>query len=82
MIHSRTHMYEDTKKALAKAKREINKLHYTEMTKDKVQGILNSIYEENKGNEWFEVLKFQDKMAKWIKEKEYDKFQEYLKECR
>lgn len=82
MIHTRTHMYEETKKALTKAKREINKLTYEEMTKEKIDEILNGIYEENKGNEWFEQIKFYDRITTWIKEKKFDKWQEYLKQFR
>jgi len=81
MIHSRTHMYEDTKKALTKAKKELNKLTYETMTKDNINNILNGIYAENKGNEWFEQIKFYDRITKWIKEKKYEKWQQYLKEC-
>lgn len=82
MVHSRTHMYEDTKKALAKAKREINKLTYEEMTKERTSKILNSIYEENKSNEWFEQIKFYDRITKFIKETKCNKFQKYLEEVR
>ena len=41
-------MYEDTKKALAKSKRQINLLSYEEMTKQNIDEILKKIYEENK----------------------------------
>lgn len=82
MIHSRTHMYEDTKRALQKAKRQIKKLTYEEMTKANIEKILNKIYNENKGNEWFEQIKFYDRITKWIKDTKYDKFQEYLKEVK
>lgn len=80
MIHPRTRMYEETKKGLTKAKREINKLTYEEMTKANIDAILNSIYEEYKGNEWFEQIKFYDRITAWVKEKKYEKWEKYLEQ--
>lgn len=75
-------MYEDTKKALAKSKRQINLLSYEEMTKQNIDEILKKIYEENKNNEWFEQIKFYDRITKFVKTKKYEKWEKYLKEVR
>ncbi len=80
MIHSRSHMTEDTIKALEKAKREIRKLTYEEF--DKAKEISNRVYEENKNNEWFEKLRYYDKMEKWLKERKYEVWENYLNQCR
>lgn len=51
MIHSRKHMYEDTKKGLAKVKRQLNKLSYEELAnKELCKKIIYNILEENKDN--------------------------------
>lgn len=80
MIHSRSHMTEDTKKALEKAKREIRKLTYEEF--DKAKEISNKVYEENQDNEWFEKLRYYDKMEKWLKERKYEVWVKYLNQFR
>ena len=69
-------MTEDTKKALEKAKREIRKLTYVEF--DKAKEISNQVYEENKDNEWFEKLRYYDKMELWLKKRKYEVWEQYL----
>ena len=73
-------MTEDTKKALEKAKREIRKLTYEEF--DKAKEISNKVYEENQDNEWFEKLRYYDKMEKWLKERKYEVWVKYLNQFR
>ena len=80
MIYSRSHMTEDTKKALEKAKREIRKLTYVEF--DKAKEISNQVYEENRKNEWFEKLRYYDKMQIWLKKRRYEVWEQYLKEIK
>ena len=83
MIHTRTHMYEDTKKALRKSKKQIKALSYEQIeNKETVNKILENIYKENAGNEWFETIKFYDKITKWIKEEKCEKFWAYVKEVK
>lgn len=79
MIHSRKHMYEDTKKGLAKVKRQLNKLSYEELAnKELCKKIIYNILEENKDNEFFEKITFYDKTTEYIKKRKNEKWFELL----
>lgn len=79
MIYSRKHMYEDTKKGLAKVKRQLNKLSYEELAnKELCKKIIYNILEENKDNEFFEKITFYDKATEYIKKRKNEKWFELL----
>lgn len=80
MIHSRRHMTEDTKQALAKAKRLISKLDYLNFSKAK--DIQEEIYQEYRTNEWFEKLTYTDKMDAYLKKRKYEVWVKHLEECK